>query len=233
MDVIKFYIQKVVGYWKGCCYVWDVVNEVFEEDGLWCEFVFYKVFGEDYIKIVFVEVVKVDFEVKFYYNDYNFERFSVKSCVVVDIVRMFQDDGIKIDGVGMQVYIIVGCFFSIDGYIVVIDMYVEIGVEVVFIEFDICIVLFLNEINFEWQKQDYCVVSIIQLIFGYYFGFIVNKIYRLLVVVFSFLFVLVLFFGIFMIFLVGFFMFLRVRVLFFFGLMILLCILFIMVFLLF
>lgn len=61
----------VVKVWKGQCYVWDVVNEVFEEDGSYCKFVFYNVLGEEYIKFVFVIVVKVDFKVKLYYNDYN------------------------------------------------------------------------------------------------------------------------------------------------------------------
>jgi endo-1,4-beta-xylanase len=184
-DAIKLHIQKVAGHWKGRCYAWDVVNEALEEDGSWRESVFYKVLGEDYIKIAFAEAAKVDPEAKLYYNDYNLERPSAKSRAAVDIVRMLQDDGIKIDGVGMQAHTIAGRSPSIDDYIAVIDMYAETGVEVALTELDIRIVLPLNETNLEWQKQDYRAVSTIQPTSGHHSGSIANKIHRLSVAALS------------------------------------------------
>jgi endo-1,4-beta-xylanase len=152
---IKLHIQKVAGHWKGRCYAWDVVNEALEDDGTWRQSVFYKVLGTDYIKIAFEEAAKVDPEAKLYYNDYNLERPGRKSAATVKLVKMLQDDGIRIDGVGMQAHTIAGRSPSIDDYIAVIDSYAETGVEVALTELDIRIQLPLNETNLEWQKADY------------------------------------------------------------------------------
>ncbi|GJD05522.1 betaxylanase [Colletotrichum higginsianum] len=79
--VIIRHIHEVAGHYKGKCYAWDVVNEALNEDS-----VFYNVLGEEYLKLAFRTAAEVDPTAKLYYNDYNLES----------------DDGIKVDGVGMQ-----------------------------------------------------------------------------------------------------------------------------------
>lgn len=55
---------NVMGYYKGVCGYWDVVNEVINDDGIWCDSVFYWVFGIDYLFFFFELVKKYDFEIK-------------------------------------------------------------------------------------------------------------------------------------------------------------------------
>lgn len=153
------HVNRVAGHWKGQCYAWDVVNEALNEDGTYRESVFYNVLGEDFIKLAFRLAAAADPDAKLYYNDYNLESPSPKSEAARGIVRMLQEDGIRIDGIGMQAHLTAGEAPSLDEQIAVIESYAELGVEVALTELDIRIVLPVNETNLAWQKEDYKNVS--------------------------------------------------------------------------
>jgi endo-1,4-beta-xylanase len=154
-DVITQHVNNVAGHWKGKCYAWDVVNEALEEDGSWRKSIFYNVLGPDYIKLAFRLAAKADPEAKLYYNDYNIERPSPKSEAARGIVRMLQEDGIRIDGIGMQAHFTAGEAPTLDEQIAVIESYAELDVEVALTELDVRIILPLNETNLALQKEDY------------------------------------------------------------------------------
>ncbi|KAF4846856.1 Endo-1,4-beta-xylanase 1 [Colletotrichum siamense] len=154
-EVIVRHITNVAGHWKGRCYAWDVVNEALEDDGTWRQSVFYKVLGEDYIKLAFRTAAEVDPDAKLYYNDYNLESVSAKSEAARGIVKMLQADGIRIDGIGMQAHLVAHRAPTLDQQIEVISSYAELGVEVALTELDVRIELPVNETNLEWQKEAY------------------------------------------------------------------------------
>lgn len=149
----------MAGYYKGRCYAWDVVNEALNEDGTYRESVFYTTLGEDYIKHAFQVASEIDPDAKLYYNDYNLESPGPKAEAAVGIVKMLQDEGIKVDGVGMQAHLIAGSAPSLDDQIAVMESYAATGVEVALTELDIRIQLPSNETSLEWQKNNYRDVS--------------------------------------------------------------------------
>lgn len=158
-QIIIDHITEVAGYYKGKCYAWDVVNEALNEDGTYRESIFYTTLGEDYIKLAFQVASEIDPDAKLYYNDYNLESPGPKADGAIRIVKMLQDEGIKVDGVGMQAHLIAGSAPSLDDQIAVMESYAATGVEVALTELDIRIELPSNETNLEWQANNYRDVS--------------------------------------------------------------------------
>ena len=153
------HITEVAGHYKGQCYAWDVVNEALNEDGTYRESIFYNTLGEDYIKLAFQVASEVDPDAKLYYNDYNLESVGPKSEAAVRIVKMLQDEGIKIDGVGMQAHLIAHQAPDLKAQLAVIDSYAATGVEVAYTELDVRLQTPANETNLEWQAKVYSDVS--------------------------------------------------------------------------
>lgn len=158
-QIIIDHVTEVAGYYKGKCYAWDVVNEALNEDGTYRESVFYEVLGEEYIKLAFQVASEIDPDAKLYYNDYNLESPGPKAEGAVRIVEMLQEEGIKVDGIGMQAHLIAGDAPSLDDQIAVMQSYAATGVEVAVTELDVRIELPTNETNLEWQSNVYRDVS--------------------------------------------------------------------------
>ncbi|WP_417364383.1 endo-1,4-beta-xylanase [Galbibacter sp.] len=98
---MKTHIFTVVGRYKGRVASWDVVNEAIEDDGSYRQSNFYKILGEDFIKLAFKFAHQADPEAKLYYNDYSMAN-PRKRNGVVKMVEELRREGIHIDGIGMQ-----------------------------------------------------------------------------------------------------------------------------------
>ncbi|KAL2127757.1 hypothetical protein VTI74DRAFT_10226 [Chaetomium olivicolor] len=153
--VIVDHITKVAGYYRGQCYAWDVVNEALNENGTYRESVFYKVLGEEYIKLAFKTAAKVDPHAKLYYNDYNLESPSDKTAGAQRIVKMLQKEGIRIDGVGLQSHLVAESHPTLDQHIDAIKGFADLGVEVALTELDIRLQTPATAENLALQREAY------------------------------------------------------------------------------
>ncbi|ORY63158.1 glycoside hydrolase superfamily [Pseudomassariella vexata] len=153
--MLEEHVFREAREWKGKCYAWDVVNEALDEDGSFRESVFFDILGPEFIKIAFRAAARADPGAKLYYNDYNIESPGNKSAAARTIVKMLQDDGIKVDGVGLQSHFVVGSTPSIDEQIETMRGYADLGVEVAITELDIRLDLPANTSNLAQQKEDY------------------------------------------------------------------------------
>ena len=165
-QVIVDHITQVAGHWKGQCYAWDVVNEALNEDGTYRESVFYKVLGEEYIKLAFKTAHEIDPKAKLYYNDYNLESPSAKTEGAQRIVKLLRKEGIRIDGVGLQAHLVAESSPTLDQHIDAIRGFTKLGVEVALTELDIRLTTPATDENLALQRAAYKNVSV------WSFGFI-------------------------------------------------------------
>ena len=149
------HIEEVAGYYKGKCYAWDVVNEALEEDGTYRKSLFYNILGEEYIKLAFKTASRVDPSAKLYYNDYNIEWPGRKTDAAGRIVKMLRDEGIKIDGIGLQGHLTAEGNLTLGQHIDSIKSFTALNVEVAVTELDVRLREPATPANLALQKEKY------------------------------------------------------------------------------
>lgn len=116
-NLLKDHIQTVVTHFKGKITGWDVVNEAFHDNGqlrnedtnlndasddgsIWM-----RMLGTGYIERAFQYAHAADPDALLFYNDYGQEVNVAKLNAIKAMVKDFQERGIPIHGVGLQMHI--------------------------------------------------------------------------------------------------------------------------------
>lgn len=100
-SVTEKHVKDIAQHFKGKVDSWDVVNEALNEDGTLRNSLFLRKMGEDYLASAFKWTAEIDPDVDLYYNDYNMTN-PEKRKGAIKMVKNIMDQGIKVDGIGMQ-----------------------------------------------------------------------------------------------------------------------------------
>ncbi len=134
---MKTHIKTIVGRYKGRVTGWDVVNEAIEDDGSWRQSKFYKILGEDFVRLAFEYAREADPDAELYYNDYSMANPSRRKGVI-RMVKKLQEQGVKIDGIGMQGHLNMD-YPSIDEFEKSLVAFANLGVKVMITELDLSV----------------------------------------------------------------------------------------------
>lgn len=136
-EVLRRHIETVAGRYAGRIHAWDVVNEVIDNDGSYRPTTWVNGIGsgDELVKLAFTHAAEYAPDAELYYNDFNAWR-PAKRDGIVRMVKMLQDEGIRIDGIGIQAHW--GLNFPKNEHIeAAIDAYAALGVKVMITELDV------------------------------------------------------------------------------------------------
>ncbi|WP_406098880.1 endo-1,4-beta-xylanase [Streptomyces sp. NBC_01013] len=130
------HVTEEATHYRGVVSAWDVVNEPFNEDGTFRTSPFYTAMGSDYIATALRAAHAADPDAKLYVNDYNIEGLGAKSDAMYALVSKLLDEGVPLDGVGMQAHLAVQYGFP---YQMRANMqrFADLGLDVAVTELDV------------------------------------------------------------------------------------------------
>ncbi|MFD5247404.1 endo-1,4-beta-xylanase [Amycolatopsis sp. NPDC058340] len=135
-SVTQRHIATTMGRYKGKIRAWDVVNEMFNDDGTRRASVFQQKLGDGYVADAFRWARSADPSAKLYINDYNTEGLNAKSDALYNLVRTLTQQGVPIDGVGFQAHLATRYGFP-GGYQANLARFAALGVDVAITEADV------------------------------------------------------------------------------------------------
>lgn len=122
-QALESYVTTMVTRYKGKVSGWDVVNELFTENGSIRNnqntdtkpadiFVWSHYLGKDYAQKAFEYAAAADPAVDLYINDYNLEISPAKLNAVIAFATELKGKGVKIDGIGTQMHVMANTSFA-------------------------------------------------------------------------------------------------------------------------
>jgi endo-1,4-beta-xylanase len=149
------HIDKVMERYKGQILVWDVANEVFEENGSYRNSFWYRTMGKSFIEKAFIRARAADPSAKLIYNDYNLEYTGPKSDAAYNMLKDFKSRGIPVDGIGFQMHLDIQYAIDYDDFARNMQRFADLGLEIYVTEMDVRVSSNTNSSELEKQASYY------------------------------------------------------------------------------
>lgn len=112
--ILRDHITAEVTHFRGKIYQWDVVNEVFNEDGTLRDSLWLQQLGPSYIADAFRWAHRADPKAKLFMNDYNVEGVNAKSTAYYELAKKLRAEGVPVQGMGVQAHLDIQYGFPAD-----------------------------------------------------------------------------------------------------------------------
>jgi endo-1,4-beta-xylanase len=153
LQIMQQHIATEVGRYAGKLVSWDVVNEPFNDDGTMRSTIFSQGIGPGYIADALTAARAADPTARLYINDFNIEGVNAKSTAMLGLVTSLKQQGVPIDGVGIQTHLILGQVPS--DFAQNIARFAALGLDVWLSEVDVRMNLPADATKLAQQATDY------------------------------------------------------------------------------
>ncbi|MET7302503.1 endo-1,4-beta-xylanase [Embleya sp. NPDC005575] len=151
--ILKAHIEAVVSRYKDRVHIWDVVNEVLNDDGTMRSSFWSDRLGTGYIADALRWARAADPTAKLYINDYNAERVNSKSTALFDLATNLRRQGVPLDGIGFQTHVTVNTDVSqLKG---LLGKFADAGFDVAITELDVRMTLPPTQAQVDAQTAAY------------------------------------------------------------------------------
>ncbi|MGP4046760.1 endo-1,4-beta-xylanase [Streptomyces sp. 2A115] len=142
--ILRKHVTTEVKRYRGQIQQWDVVNEVFEEDGSLRDSIWLQKLGLSYIADAFRWAHAADPKAKLFLNDYNVEGINAKSTAYYDLAKRLRAEGVPVQGFGAQGHLAIQYGFPGD-VAANLDRFAKLGMQTAFTEVDVRMILPVDE----------------------------------------------------------------------------------------
>jgi endo-1,4-beta-xylanase len=154
--ILRRHVFEVMRHFRGKVFQWDVVNEVIDDNGQLRNTIFLQLLGPGYIADMFRWARQADPKARLVMNDYNVEFPGAKADAYYALVRDLLKQKVPIDALGAQGHL--GLRYGLP---TTLDMFTnlkrfqDLGLDIVFTEADIRILMPVDIFNIQAQAQGY------------------------------------------------------------------------------
>ncbi|WP_405960484.1 endo-1,4-beta-xylanase [Streptomyces sp. NBC_00024] len=142
--ILRKHITTEVKRYKGKIQQWDVVNEVFEEDGSLRNSLWLQQLGPSYIADAFRWAHAADPKAKLFLNDYNVEGVNAKSTAYYELAKRLRAEGVPVQGFGAQGHLAIQ--YGFPGQVAEnLARFEALGMRTAFTEVDVRMILPVDE----------------------------------------------------------------------------------------
>ncbi len=154
LNVLYDHIDTVLEHYQGKVFVWDVVNEAFEDDGVYRTTLWQTTLGQQYLELAFRRARAAAPNARLIYNDYLIEELGVKSDAVYRLATDFKQRGVPLDGIGLQMHLS-NTGLNFQSFADNMQRFADLGLEIYITEMDVRFPTPLSPTNLNYQALIY------------------------------------------------------------------------------